>query len=599
MKKLLLILTGCLLLATTLMPAAAHASTQDFTIENFDANYYLERRDDGVPTMKVDELIQARFPEFDQNHGILRAIPASYKGQTEGIQILSVKDNNLNQDIHYTTYKQNGNLVLKIGDANSYVHGVVQYRIIYNVKNYISFYGDHDEFYWNVNGTQWQQPFAKVSATIHVPPDLTPSLLPQLKCYTGAQGSQAEDCSIGQRTNNGETEVLVSTLYSLPPGGNLSFVLGFKPGTFKVDTAAKRAKVIKAVALTGAIFLPALLVGIFMYLSWRKTGRDAKGRGTIVPQYVPPKGLNSLLSDIIWHEDLRQKAVTAMVIELAVKGYISIGEEVTDKLIGKKTDYTLTLLKAPDGLSTEERAVIEMFFNDYQVGSTVGLASLKNTMSGDFKRLSTNATDNLTSLGYFKANPAKAVNKYRGRGVSLLFVSFFGGIYLISISAYIGLVLLSLVLAGIVMIIFARYMSARTSAGVEAFEYLKGLKMYMQLAEADRLKYLQSPEGVRQWGDPSKPETKLKLFEKLLPYAIIFEIEKDWAKQFADVYTQAPDWYHGNWTSFNTGYLIGSIGSFNTANAVAFAPPASSSSSGFGGGGFSGGGGGGGGGGGW
>jgi uncharacterized membrane protein YgcG len=89
------------------------------------------------------------------------------------------------------------------------------------------------------------------------------------------------------------------------------------------------------------------------------------------------------------------------------------------------------------------------------------------------------------------------------------------------------------------------------------------------------------------------------LFESLLPYAMLFSLEKDWAKQFQDVYTQPPDWYNGNWAAFNAGYLVSSISNFNSVSAVTFTSPSSSGSSGFGGGGFSGGGGGGGGGGGW
>jgi hypothetical protein len=79
---------------------------------------------------------------------------------------------------------------------------------------------------------------------------------------------------------------------------------------------------------------------------------------------------------------------------------------------------------------------------------------------------------------------------------------------------------------------------------------------------------------------------------------MIFGLEKDWAKQFEDVYKTPPDWYNGNWAAFNAGYLVSSLGDFSSASAVTFTAPHSSGGSGFGGG-SSGGGGGGGGGGGW
>jgi hypothetical protein len=89
------------------------------------------------------------------------------------------------------------------------------------------------------------------------------------------------------------------------------------------------------------------------------------------------------------------------------------------------------------------------------------------------------------------------------------------------------------------------------------------------------------------------------LFEKLLPYAILFGLEKDWAKQFNDIYVSPPGWYQGdNLNAFNAGYLVGAIGNFNSVAGTTFASPSDSNSSGFSGGG-AGGGGGGGGGGGW
>jgi uncharacterized membrane protein len=114
---------------------------------------------------------------------------------------------------------------------------------------------------------------------------------------------------------------------------------------------------------------------------------------------------------------------------------------------------------------------------------------------------------------------------------------------------------------------------------------------------------LQSPEGAEKLPlaeqfDPKSPEAKVKLFEKLLPYAMLFGLEKDWAKQFDDIYTNPPGWYQGNWSAFNAGYLVGSLNDFNAASATSFASPSSSSGSGFSGG-AAGGGGGGGGGGGW
>ena len=96
-----------------------------------------------------------------------------------------------------------------------------------------------------------------------------------------------------------------------------------------------------------------------------------------------------------------------------------------------------------------------------------------------------------------------------------------------------------------------------------------------------------------------EPTRDVKFFEKLLPFAIAAGVEKTWASAFKDTYSQPPDWYSGNWSSFNTAALASSLSDTTKVASSSFSAPSNSGSSGSSGGGFSGGGGGGGGGGGW
>ena len=125
---------------------------------------------------------------------------------------------------------------------------------------------------------------------------------------------------------------------------------------------------------------------------------------------------------------------------------------------------------------------------------------------------------------------------------------------------------------------------------------IEGFKMYLSVAEKDRLNMMMSSPG-------KTPE----LFEKYLPYALALDVEQAWAEQFTGVLERAsaetgrsyhPGWYAGtSWATLGAVGLASSMsGSF--AGAVSSSSTAPGSSSG-GGGGSSGGGGGGGGGGGW
>ena len=137
-----------------------------------------------------------------------------------------------------------------------------------------------------------------------------------------------------------------------------------------------------------------------------------------------------------------------------------------------------------------------------------------------------------------------------------------------------------------------------TDEGLALRRYLKGLEMYIKVAETERLKMLQSPEGAAKVAvDTNDTVQIVKLYERVLPYAVLFRQEKEWAKRIGDLYDQTgsrPDWIDGQ-TAFNAT-MFGSMMS-NFSSSASASSASSSSSGGSSGGGFSGGGGGGGGGG--
>lgn len=577
-------------------PKANAYDTNDFTIKSFNSNYYLSRDKSLVSHMKVEETIVAVFPDYDQNHGIIRALPETYNNTPLHLNIASVTDEN-GVAYDYTTSKSNNNTVLKVGSADAYVHGDKTYKITYSLQNVIRIF-NNDELYWDANGDQWPQIFGEANVTIHLDDNLASSLNGQKKCFTGAYGQNLQNCTISQSKTAVETTITASAK-DLSPYSTLTFVVGFNSGTFKINAVDQFA--VKHRAQLFAVFgsIAPIIYVFWLYKRWRKFGRDPSGKGVIIPQYVPLKDLNVLCSDVVLNEKLESKAVSSLIVALAVSKYIRIYEIPKKGLMGK-TDYELELLKTDSSLDEDENKVIEMFFGDNPAPLTkVKLSDLKNKLHSSIDELSKSIPARLFKEGYFQNDPNNVKKKYALRGSIAIFLGFIGAQFLFHVSAYAGVFCIGILISGVITLIVANYMPARTLKGVEARDYLLGLRDYMQLAEADRIKFLQSPQGVKQFGDPTKPSNQVKLFEKLLPYAMLFGIEKDWAKQFEDLYKQPPDWYSGNIGTFNAVYLASSLGNFSGASAASFSAPSSSSSSGFGGGGFSGGGGGGGGGGGW
>lgn len=584
------------------------AGTQDFVIDSFEANYLISRDSDNVSVAYVREGITATFPNFDQNHGILRAIPETYNGHSLEIKIDRVIDEK-NNAYNYDTYSENSNLVLKIGDADKYVHGTKKYFIDYHMRGVISKQADHDEFYWNINGTQWQQPINKVWVRVRVDDALhglvePSSILPQRVCYTGVAGSTASDCKITPY----ETGVDFETTSPLAAGENLTVVMAFSKDTF-ANYQPSREQVTSWVLIGLGIILPPIVALWVMVRNWRRYGRDPEATHTVVPEYLPPKDTSVLMSSTVLNEGMQPNALAAQLIDFAVRHYIKV-YELEKRGIFSKQDYELELVKDFTSLRPEEKEVMQTLFPDQAVGSKLNLSSLaggagiaksggkqpdqENAKLFDaFKvkvalaKLTEDLPKRAATEGYFRISPNKARAPYLAVGGVLGIVGF------LFLPASLGLVL-----AGGILLVGSIFMPARTAKGVDLRLYLLGLRDYIKLAEADRLKVLQSPHGnLTEKIDITDKKKLVKLYERLLPYAMLFGLEKQWAKELAPLYESEPDWYHGA-HPFTTAHFASSFAGFSSAAGTTFAPPSSSSGSGFSGG-SSGGGGGGGGGGGW
>ena len=129
-------------------------------------------------------------------------------------------------------------------------------------------------------------------------------------------------------------------------------------------------------------------------------------------------------------------------------------------------------------------------------------------------------------------------------------------------------------------------MPKRTQAGAELDWKIDGFKLFMKTVDKDRAAFYE----------------KENIFEKFLPYAIIFGITKEWVKRMKEIYgeefyaSHVPAWYSGGTGAFDADSFSSAITSLSNSIAANTSAPSSSGSGGSGG---SGGGGGGGGGGGW
>jgi hypothetical protein len=274
-----LLALGLVLTLSIFNVPVAHADVNAFTITRFSADETLSKVD-SQGTLHIVETIDVLFT--DNNHGIIRAIPNDYNGQPLHFHLNTVSSRS-GAPVHVDQSFSNGNVVLKIGDPNRTVTGAQSYTIDYTVENVISFYSDNDELYWDVNGDQWDQPATVVDVKLHLPSGLALSSdIPQ--CFMGAYGESQQNCTIAHTSSEVD-----SSVNNVPANQTLTFVVGFTKGYFQPQTAGEKVKD-NLNPLISLIVLPiAAFVGGFTW--WWRKGRDAKGRGVIVPEYEPPKDM--------------------------------------------------------------------------------------------------------------------------------------------------------------------------------------------------------------------------------------------------------------------------------------------------------------------
>lgn len=561
------------------------AGVNDFTISKFDADYYLATDKDGRSTLKIVERITAEFPLSDQNHGIERAIPTRYNEHPTSLKIESITDE-AGRALEYSTYESNDNEVVRIGDAATYVHGNKTYIITYTQRDVTRSFekAGLQEFYWDTNGTEWRQPFGEVSARLHLDSTLLPKLTNHMNCYYGTAGS-TDKCEIKR-----EGDMVVASVSNLPQGGNVTLAVGFSPGTFREyePTLLEKIMGIWIITLLFSSFAGFILIFVVAYrYSWVSNRRSELG--TVVPEYLPPSETSVLVSAQI--ADGARSEMVAQIVDLAVRHYLKL-YQVKEKSFLKSAEYELEIVKSIEDLRDEEKVFLTTLFSDAgtAVGARFEMKSLKSNYAVASKFTTNKQAIAKSIKGKYKLRhkDEKASGWFKYAGLWALVVS------LVTFSPL-------LLVAAIIALVCASQLRPLTDKGLGLRRYLAGLKLYIEVGEKERLEMLQSPEGAEKVGAIGDDTKKLvKLYERVLPYAVLFGQEKEWNKQLGAYYEangSSPDWYSGQ-TAFNSAVFASALSDFSTTTN-SYSAATSSSSSGSTGGGSSGGGGGGGGGGGW
>ncbi len=536
-------------------PTANAQSIDVWQINSFDADIVVH--DDA--TLSVSETISVNFNEA--RHGIFRDIPYVYQDDLGNRVKIDLVIDQILQDgapVEYTVDRSGGWVTMKIGSPIRQITGEHVYEIDYTAHRAMLYFDDHDELYWNVTGTDWEVPIAHATAVITLPEG---TVINSSDCYVGAYGSNDQTCGVA----------IDGASVAFAADNFLTIDVTFPKGIVSEPTATQ--KIVLFLTDNWLAIFPLVIIAIVIGLWWR-LGRDPK-HGTVIAEYEPPAGIWAGYAGSFERGAQSKQDLVAMIVQMAVKGYLKIVETMTESKILKidQRETTLIKLKEPTDLDVAHRLFFEAIFGNQ---TEVKLSELKGQMkAADLQAVRAAATNWLTDNHYYAKRSFITRFAFFGAAGVIFFVGFMVG------SGFGLLTGAMFVIAALTTAIFGQFMPKRTLSGAEMLRQIKGFRLFLHTAERYRAAW-QEKEGI---------------FFDFLPYAIAFNDVKHWATVFAGIEQAYPDWYQGTGTHFMAMNFADDLGRFSYSFATAITPPAPKSGSG--GGGFSGGGFGGGGGGSW
>jgi len=582
--------------------------------------------------MQVTDTIRVQAEGAQIRHGIYRDFPTDYRDLQHhryqvGFAVLGATRDGAPESWH--TERQSNGVRVYLGDEATLVApGVHTWTIRYRTNRQAGFFPDHDELYWNVNGTGWIFPIDRASASVHLP-QAVPAAKLKAYGYTGAQDSREH--ALVASVHDGGADYI--TTRALAPNENLSIVLELPKGIIAAPSTAQKWR--WWLADNFNILLAAIaLVGLWIYylLVWRRHGRDPAA-GPLVAEYEPPDGDSAAALRYVQRMGYDDTCFTAGILGIAAKGGLDIREDMGKTFVATRRDGGEAAV-----FSADEKALRDALFAE---GAELTFRQAEHARVSAARAAHKQALKAAFFSKYFLTNSAwllpgiaitilsawlASIGGGDGTGFLLLWLAgwtigvvvlfnmasrggrsaiggwvmfvFFAAAELVVIVALgnaAGYALIPLCIALVVTnLAFYQWLKAPTQLGAKLLDRIRGFRWYLGVAEKQEL-------DARY-----KPESRPDLFAAYLPYALALGVGNAWAERFSSALTPAqmeqarPTWYSGTGSGAFTGASFTSFASSMSSRfggAIASASVAPGSSSGSGGG--SGGGGGGGGGGGW
>lgn len=579
MKKLLLIFL--------LMLTNVFAFAQDFTVNNFTADFYLSK--DGY--FDVVEKYELEFSK--PKHGIFREIITKLDFKDENGKV-SKREIYLSEiEVPGRTFSTNeilgklfsDKLSIKIGDKHKWVQGNQHYEIRYRVKNALIFTDSLAQFYWNVKPSEWNTTFNSVKFTIHTPDG---AILSPENCfvYAGTNGNTEPSNKFDYDYSGADFSATSKDDFRSYQGQSVTVLLKLP----KAMIAEPNFALSLWKRYDWLIILVSIFIAIFAFIKLKLW----KNKVIPVTSYYPPENIDPAMAGVLIDNSADFRDITCLLPYWATKGIIRMEAIPKGERALNDNLKLIKLKELPEDAAGYEYNLFQKIFTGKEEVLT---SSLLGVFAEPLQLLNIKSKDY-----YVNKNPTMKIVvlilSWIWAFFSITFLSFVVKFYVdIESGKFIAFTIINFLFFFLFFpFLFAYFFNkilAKNEKGKSIMPELLGFYQFIKKAESNRLKTLLQEDPL--------------YFEKTMPYAVAFNLLKEWTGKFEGLLANSPSWYSSSsGTHFTMSTFAHSFySSMQTASRTMVASPSSGSSSSSGsfshssGGGSSGGGFGGGGGGSW
>lgn len=528
-NPLLAIVVVCIV-ALLVVPVAS-AQNKTLRWHRWDAD--IQINSDG--TFRVREVFEVEFIGGEFTFGY-RNIPADQVERIEGFavhegSVVYTESRNEQPNTFYWTYSEGEYVITWFYPPTRDATRI--FTLEYTVVGGLIINPDvGDRFFWKAIGPDHAFPIESSTVTVHMPPGATvdtsvePAHFGADATYTIASDLRSVTFQAYNIPANQELEVGVRFPAGYVPSVKPSWQEAYEREQAWNETGRPIFNLI--FGGVGVLLLIGGLLGV--YLLWLVRGRDPKVGP--VPRYLsePPSDLPPAVVGTLVDERADLQDIISTLVDLARRGAIDMREE-EHKVFGIVTSKRFAFHRRGDfdqPLRPYEQLLIEEMFGQRD---EVELDNLRDRFYAAIPRLQRELYKEAVREGLFPANPQSVRGRWLALGIAGLVLSVgVGFCALAGLSDQINAVFcpfVSLGITSVALMAVSGSMPTKTRKGAEEAAKWRAFKTYLQEAE----RFVDLREVTEQ-------------FERYLPYAIAFGLERTWVNKFSRIETTPiPSWY--------------------------------------------------------